>query len=111
MGVQEECVLTCRNAKRAQKEAEQQQLIDNLLNAQHQEKESRRALSSASGEMSEMRARHAAEISELEKQLRGKEDARYHLERELRDSNEALSRERETIRQLKVREGLAKLTF
>lgn len=77
-------------------------MIDNLLNAQHQEKESRRALSSVSGELGEMRARHAAEIAELERQLRAKEDARYCLERELRDSNEVLSRERETIRQLKV---------
>lgn len=100
-----------RNAKRAQKEAEQQNLIDNLLNAQNQEKESRRAMSSASGEMAEMRARHHADVAELERQLRAKEDARYHLEREVRESNEALSRERETIRQLKVGIGSISLTL
>ncbi|OCF72705.1 kinesin family member C1 [Kwoniella mangroviensis CBS 8886] len=72
-----------------------------LQSTQNTEREARRDLSSASEELAALRASHAREIDDLERTIARKDREKRALEDELRDSREEVSRERETIRQLK----------
>ncbi|WWC97963.1 hypothetical protein V866_004852 [Kwoniella sp. B9012] len=72
-----------------------------LQSTQNTEREARRDLSSASEELAALRASHAREIDDLERTIARKDREKRGLEDELKDSREELSRERETIRQLK----------
>lgn len=73
-----------------------------LASVQNTEREARRELSTASEEIAALSAKHAREVEELDSQIRRKNREKRGLEEELRDSREELSRERETIRELKV---------
>lgn len=66
------------------------------------DREKRRELSNASEEIAALQAKYAREIDDLETQIRKKDREKRGLEDELRESREELSRERETIRDLKV---------
>ncbi|WWC73102.1 uncharacterized protein I206_107067 [Kwoniella pini CBS 10737] len=72
-----------------------------LQSTQNTEREARRDLSSASEELAALRAAHAREIDDLERTVARKDREKRGMEDELRDSRDDLSRERETIRQLK----------
>ncbi|WWC91219.1 uncharacterized protein L201_006161 [Kwoniella dendrophila CBS 6074] len=72
-----------------------------LQTTQNTEREARRDLSSASEELAALRAAHAREIDDLERTIARKDREKRGMEDELRDSRDELSRERETIRQLK----------
>ncbi|WVR09072.1 hypothetical protein IAU60_006133 [Kwoniella sp. DSM 27419] len=73
-----------------------------LLNStQNTEREARRDLSSASEELAALRASHGREIDELERTIARKDREKRGLEDELGDSRDELSRERETVRELK----------
>lgn len=74
-----------------------------LLNAQNTEREARKDLSSASEELFVMRAAHAREVDDLERQIQRKDREKRGLEEELGDSRDELGREREVVRELKVR--------
>lgn len=80
----------------------QEDLKKLLAGVTDHEREKRRELSSASEEIAAMQAKYTREIDELETQLRKKDREKRGLEDELRESREELSRERETIRDLKV---------
>lgn len=73
-----------------------------LLTAQNTEREARRELSTASEELSAMRASHAREVDDLERQIMRKDREKSGLEDEMRASRDELTRERETVRELKV---------
>jgi len=73
-----------------------------LATTQNTEREARRDLSSASEEIAALRSAHLREIDDLERQVARKDREKRSLEEELKDSRDELSRERETIRELKV---------
>lgn len=50
-----------------------------------------------------MRAAHAREVDDLERQIQRKDREKRGLEEELGDSRDELGREREVVRELKVR--------
>jgi kinesin family protein C1 len=66
------------------------------------EREKRRELSNASEEIAALSAKYMREIEDLEGQIRRKDREKRNLEEELKESRDELSRERETIRELKV---------
>nr|XP_018259173.1 kinesin family member C1 [Kwoniella dejecticola CBS 10117]OBR81331.1 kinesin family member C1 [Kwoniella dejecticola CBS 10117] len=72
-----------------------------LQSTQNTEREARRDLSSASEELAALRAAHAREVDDFERTIARKDREKRGMEDELRDSRDELSRERETIRQLK----------
>jgi len=76
-----------------------------LNNVQNTEREARRDLSHASEEIAELQAKHSREIDDLERQIGRKDREKRNLEDELKERQEDLSREKETIRELKVRWG------
>ncbi|OCF39757.1 kinesin family member C1 [Kwoniella heveanensis CBS 569] len=72
-----------------------------LQSTQNTEREARRDLSSASEELAALRSSHAREVDDLERTIARKDREKRGLEEELRDSRDELSRERETVRELK----------
>jgi kinesin family protein C1 len=80
----------------------QAELQTRLTSTQNTEREARRDLSSASEEISALRSAHSREIDELERTVARKDREKRGLEEELKDRSADLSRERETIRELKV---------
>lgn len=73
-----------------------------LMTVQTTEREARRDLSNASEEIAALQAKHAREIDDLERQISRKDREKRNLEEELKERQEDMSRERETIRELKV---------
>lgn len=73
-----------------------------LSSTQNTEREARRDLSSASEEIAALRSSHSREVDELERTIARKDREKRGLEEELKDRSADLSRERETIRELKV---------
>lgn len=76
-----------------------------LQSTQNTEREARRDLTHASEEIAALRTAHLREIDDLERQVARKDREKRGLEDELRDSRDELSRERETVRGLKVGQG------
>ena len=74
-----------------------------LLQTENTEREARRELSTASEEIASLRSAHAREIDDLERTVSRKDREKRNLEEEMRDQADELSRERQTIRELKVR--------
>ena len=74
-----------------------------LLSVQNTEREARRDLSNASEEIASLQAKHLREIDDLERQVNRKDREKRNLEEELKERQDDLSRERETVRDLKVR--------
>lgn len=74
-----------------------------LLQTENTEREARRELSTASEEIAALRSAHAREIDDLERTVARKDREKRNLEEEMRDQADELSRERQTIRDLKVR--------
>lgn len=66
------------------------------------EREGRRNLSNASEEIASLKATHMREVEELERQVQRKDREKRGLEDELRESRDEISRERQTVRDLKV---------
>lgn len=73
-----------------------------LLQTENTEREARRELSTASEEIAALRSAHAREIDDLERTVARKDREKRNLEEEMRDQADELSRERQTIRDLKV---------
>ena len=73
-----------------------------LLQTENTEREARRELSTASEEIAALRSAHAREIDDLERTIARKDREKRNLEEEMRDQADELSRERQTIRDLKV---------
>jgi kinesin family protein C1 len=73
-----------------------------LQSTQNTEREARRDLTNASEEIAALRTAHLREIDDLERQVARKDREKRGLEEELKDSRDELSRERETVRGLKV---------
>jgi kinesin family protein C1 len=73
-----------------------------LQSTQNTEREARRDLTNASEEIAALRTAHLREVDDLERQVARKDREKRGLEEELRDSRDELSRERETVRGLKV---------
>lgn len=73
-----------------------------LQKTQTTEREAQRNLSSASEEIAALRAAHSREVDELERQVQRKDREKRNMEEELREARDELSRERETVRGLKV---------
>ena len=82
-----------------------------LASTQNVEREARRDLSTASEEIASLKASHMREIEDLEKQVSRKDREKRGLEDELRESRDEISRERQTVRDLKVSCCLAQLTW
>lgn len=73
-----------------------------LQQTENTEREARRELSTASEEIASLRSAHAREIDELERTVARKDREKRNMEEEMRDQADELSRERQTIRDLKV---------
>lgn len=80
-----------------------------LASTQNVEREARRDLSSASEEIASLKAGHAREVEELERQIHRKDREKRGLEEELRESRDEIGRERQTIRDLRVSHACAAL--
>ncbi|KAL7421256.1 kinesin-like nuclear fusion protein [Cryptotrichosporon argae] len=94
-------LLEQEQAKIATLQTAQTDLQSLLFSTQNTEREARRDLSNASEEIAALRAAHARELDELERQVARKDRERRGLENELRDSRDELGRERDTVRELK----------
>lgn len=78
--------------------------LQNLLaNTQNVEREARRDLTNASEEIAAMKASHAREVDDLERQIVRKDREKERLEEEIKEGRDELRTERETVRELKVR--------
>lgn len=75
-----------------------------LLQTENTEREARRELSTASEEIAALRSSHSREVDELERTIARKDREKRNLEEEMQDRADELSRERQTIRDLKVGE-------
>lgn len=73
-----------------------------LLQTENTEREARRELSTASEEIAALRSAHAREVDELERTIARKDREKRNFEEEMQDRAEELSRERQTIRDLRV---------
>lgn len=73
-----------------------------LMSVQNTEREPRRDLSSASEEIAALQAKHLREIDDLERQISRKDREKRNLEEELKERQDDLSRQRESVRELKV---------
>lgn len=73
-----------------------------LASTQNVERETRRDLSTASEEIASLKASHAREVEELERQVQRKDREKRGLEEELKESRDEISRERQVVRDLKV---------
>ena len=75
-----------------------------LMTVQGTERDARRDLSTASEEIAAMQSKHLRELDDLERQVSRKDREKRNLEDELKERQDDLSREREVIRGLKVRQ-------
>jgi len=73
-----------------------------LMSVQNTEREARRDLSNASEEIAALQSKHLREIDDLERQISRKDREKRNLEDEMKERQDDLSRERETVRELKV---------
>ncbi|AAW44238.2 kinesin, putative [Cryptococcus deneoformans JEC21] len=89
-------------AKISTLQSSQESLQALLQSTQTTERAARLDLTSASEEIAALRSSHAREVDELERTIARKEREKINLEDELRDGRDELSRERDTVRALKV---------
>ncbi|KAL1407621.1 kinesin-like nuclear fusion protein [Vanrija albida] len=76
-----------------------------LADAQHNERDTRKKLLEASEELASLRATHARETADLQRQLGNKERTNRDLEAEMQISRDDLTRERDALRTLRQKQA------
>ena len=91
-------------------QSQQYNLQTLLSNAQTTERETHNNLNQTGEELAELRRAHAREVEELDATVRRKEREKRNMEEELQEARDELSRERETVRGLKVSLDTSQIT-